>query len=973
MSNTTGTFYYLAVGDTVASNLPSSGDYLDLMDHGNGQNGYLIKGLVFTESKEVDPLAPKVKYTLDMYAKFVLHVRIFGQTADQLQANVRALDLKFRQARLAQGPQPQGTGVCFWQREQGMTQFTFWDVVDGQLGAVGYQDAALVRDYTLTLDVLPFGHGVPGVGTVSGTITNGLASVLYVPAITGDVPALGQLTLTDVSTSTVVINGWTVGARSQPAGSMLTTDYTPIQALTPASPGTAHTDATAISGSAARVTASGVWQTVATVVQPSGTKQTGFMDTTLRLKDATAVLGAPGTPTAVPSGTGGNLSDGVYQYVLTTYDGSGNESAYTASTYASVPVTTLAAPYYFNGAETGDTSGWDAMATTGAGQNTQGTISVTTGAAYTGGGNISSYGFHAIAANGGGALLYKAIPGGGNTATVRYWLRIVSNTTSGANRIPFITSGANDTVWLQSSTLGWKLTTVDSNPTTLSSAAIPLSEGDWVKVEIDATWNGSNAYTYTVYISDVGGTAGTFTAVGGGRTIAGPVDIAIGAKTSVAGDQLTVDFDNVQISNRFIGANTGSDVVTWTAGKNVSGYYLYWNRNGTGWYQVNVGNVLTYTHISNSAGTLKDPPSGSAAAVPTSFKLRYAANTGSATPTYYDGPVFQPALAGNVWEEAYSGALNLPPIAAQDAKNPVPYIVQVQVISTGTSFTTFDVDSLRVRPHRELPQISAMVPGFNLATKRVWVLATNRYGFSSCQLQALPTVLDTFTRANNASATGTTDTGQTYTASGGTFGVENGHFYCNTVTTNDRCYATLTGTANGVIRATLITAGVNEGYIIFRYVDNSNMYMLFVSTAGYRIYQWAAGVRTSLAFNAQVAVAGDQIVLTVNGSTVSVTVNGLALTGLQAISVPNNTSATLVGLGSNSATTEQWDDFSVNPIGGTPVEGTVVPVGSLYLGPGDTKLDLQPIVAGGKSDVVDCKFTAQLTYTPRFRYQRGNA
>lgn len=790
---TLGTYYYLAVGDTLSSNLPSSGDYLDLMDASN----YLIvqNGLKFTEAREADPLAPKVKYQLDQYAKFELHVKVFGSSADNLQANIRALDLKLRQARLAQGAQPQGTGVCLWQREQNMTQFVFWDVVDGQVTAITSQGAALVRDIILTLDVLPFAHGTAVVGTATGTITNGTASVLYVSGITGDVPALGQLTITDVSTNGVVINGVTTGARSQPTGSMLTTDNTPIQALTPASPGAAHTDATAIGGSAARVTASAAWQTLATAVQPSGAKQTGLFDVFLRLKDAATVLGKPGAPTVVSSTTGGSLAEGVYQYVLTSYDGSGNESPITPSAFGTVNLT-MPANSWFNGAESGDLAGgWDAIQYIGTGNAAQGSVSVGTGSAYPQALG-SAYGYHAIAANGGGAVMSKAITSAAGTGAIRYWMRI--NTDSGAasttvyTQIPIVTSSGGGTVAsLYNCGAGWTVG-IGTSGSQLANSHIILPEGDWIRVEAVATWTGSTV-GITVYINDsAAGSSGT-PGLAGGAT---PTYMGIGALTFGAGTSLSIDFDNVQVSNARINANTGSSAVSWTAGTNQSGYYLYWNKNGGTWYRIDVGNVTSYTHTSNNTGTIQNPPSAIPAVVPTSFKLQVAANTGSATPTYYDGPVMQAAIAGGAWEEVYAGALNLPPITTTDGGTPAPYIVRVQVQNTGTTFTTFDADSFRVRPHKELPQISARVPTLDMATKRKWVIGTNRYGFPFGQLQ-------------------------------------------------------------------------NTG-----------------------------------------------------------------------------TSA---------------------------VEGTVAPVGALLLGPGDTKIDIQPVVAGGKSDVVDCKFTAQLTYTPRFRYQRGNA
>lgn len=51
--------------------------------------------------------------------------------------------------------------------------------------------------------------------------------------------------------------------------------------------------------------------------------------------------------------------------------------------------------------------------------------------------------------------------------------------------------------------------------------------------------------------------------------------------------------------------------------------------------------------------------------------------------------------------------------------------------------------------------------------------------------------------------------------------------------------------------------------------------------------------------------------------------------------------------------------------------GQAITSGHLYLGPGDTTLVFLPDITGGVSDVTDCKFTAQLTITPRYALVSG--
>jgi hypothetical protein len=62
----------------------------------------------------------------------------------------------------------------------------------------------------------------------------------------------------------------------------------------------------------------------------------------------------------------------------------------------------------------------------------------------------------------------------------------------------------------------------------------------------------------------------------------------------------------------------------------------------------------------------------------------------------------------------------------------------------------------------------------------------------------------------------------------------------------------------------------------------------------------------------------------------------------------------------------------LSTVGTDTEQGQLVAIGDSMGGPGPTWLTLVPDVAGGASDVVDCKVTWEVTYIPRYLWPRGS-
>jgi hypothetical protein len=182
-------------------------------------------------------------------------------------------------------------------------------------------------------------------------------------------------------------------------------------------------------------------------------------------------------------------------------------------------------------------------------------------------------------------------------------------------------------------------------------------------------------------------------------------------------------------------------------------------------------------------------------------------------------------------------------------------------------------------------------------------------------------VLDTFTRADATSPLGTADSGQTWTAAVGTWGISSNQAYTSAANSSGSQGALAVvdaGTADCTITLDVNNVSVSntQGGIVFRYVDNSNFWC-FIRYDNGGTQQWyldriVGGSSTAVATaNAgsgttdtlQVLLSGSSIVCKLNGTTVTTQTDSTFVT------------ATKHGLNIYNSTGVRLDNFSLTGVG----------------------------------------------------------
>ncbi len=669
---------------------------------------------------------------------FTFPVLCLGSTINMVEANWAAIEDKLEQARQAATATGIGTPVHLWYRPEGASEFGFFVVVDGdyQYVDLALPDLTLYKGGILSLDVYPYLHSQPIIDAVSSTITNGTsAATLYRPNVPGRVEALTQVKITDVSTG-VFINRIRLARKAvKVAGGAGSSNFSGIIAATPAGSGVAHADATAIGGTAARLTASTTLQQIATAFG-SGLYTTGWFDVFGVIRDSSLVPLRPSTPVVSVATTGGNLPGGhLYSYLLTTRDASGNESLPTGAVSVQAP---LAPTSFFDDFNSGQVLRWNSQLIAVSG-GVYAECAPQTAAAFEG-----AYGLRAQAGLPNGAatsalaegFLIQPFPGGSTTGQIRCKLRInsVAGAANALATIPLVLDGANNVV----GTIVFNGSTWYLAGTSLGTSALALpmpNTGDWVTFEADVFVSGGNLQA-TIYIND--------TQVGVGNLGAStPAKFGVGAKATVttgpgsAAAALSVDFDQVQISSSaFIGAGAGANTVVWAAGTVPAGggYNLYFQEDGGSWRQVQLGNVLSYTHTSLSAGSIADPPSSAPPVAPSLWRLR-ATMSGAGPLTFQAGQFVQAQVANNKWELLPFGTFQLPPMPRQQGQSYQPWALAIDVESGGTNTPTVDIAAIVPIPHDSADAVVLEFPDAgNTTQKFVWQVDTRFDGRVSCAL-----------------------------------------------------------------------------------------------------------------------------------------------------------------------------------------------------------------------------------------------
>lgn len=170
-----------------------------------------------------------------------------------------------------------------------------------------------------------------------------------------------------------------------------------------------------------------------------------------------------------------------------------------------------------------------------------------------------------------------------------------------------------------------------------------------------------------------------------------------------------------------------------------------------------------------------------------------------------------------------------------------------------------------------------------------------------------PLILDTFSRADNASSLGSAETGQAWTARVGTWGVSGGKAYQPGGTSE--ALASLNSGASDYTATVDVTWQNAEG-LLLRYVDTNNYLFADIHSTGARLVRKLTGSTSVLATGAFTPVAGTTYVLRarVVGSQVTVWVDGV-----ERISTTDSNflTSTRQGLRAHTATTARLDNFRV--------------------------------------------------------------
>ena len=175
-------------------------------------------------------------------------------------------------------------------------------------------------------------------------------------------------------------------------------------------------------------------------------------------------------------------------------------------------------------------------------------------------------------------------------------------------------------------------------------------------------------------------------------------------------------------------------------------------------------------------------------------------------------------------------------------------------------------------------------------------------------------VSDAFNRANNASALGVADSGQTWTTLDGTHGIIANQAYAATAAADNQGSSYIdAGRADVTIQATFAVNNDRGPRLIWRLSDVNDYFLLQQeSGTGYVAYRLqGAGLFTSIGSTSGVTPSnGDVVTVILSGNAFAVQINGTTrITGTDSF----NATATKhgIGFGSTDASTGRIDNFTV--------------------------------------------------------------
>ncbi|MBS69341.1 MAG: hypothetical protein CMK98_13540 [Pseudomonas sp.] len=172
-------------------------------------------------------------------------------------------------------------------------------------------------------------------------------------------------------------------------------------------------------------------------------------------------------------------------------------------------------------------------------------------------------------------------------------------------------------------------------------------------------------------------------------------------------------------------------------------------------------------------------------------------------------------------------------------------------------------------------------------------------------------VIDSFTRADNAAAIGTADTGETWTVTG-TWGISGNRLYNPSATNGNR--ATVTQPANDcdVSVRVPVLPGTGSVQILFRFTDTSNyVYLSAFANGTVQLSHAVAGVFTNLqTSSAGVVVGGEKLTIRGLGGALTALLNDIPiLSGTTSLTTGTNAGVRNAG---DTTGTFRFDDFSIS-------------------------------------------------------------
>lgn len=195
---------------------------------------------------------------------------------------------------------------------------------------------------------------------------------------------------------------------------------------------------------------------------------------------------------------------------------------------------------------------------------------------------------------------------------------------------------------------------------------------------------------------------------------------------------------------------------------------------------------------------------------------------------------------------------------------------------------------------------------------------------ASEQQSSSPLVSDSFDRADSTTSLGTADSGQTWTALAGTWGIQTNRAYGVGTSPIDKQVVVESGASDVTVSvdvAVFDTDPVSIGPgIVFRAVDASNYLLFCAETAGrWALYKRVNGNHTEIASMSETPVAGKYEV-TCSGSTITCKVGGV--TKITATDTTHQT-ATRHGIrdykNSTTASANRFDNFKIESLGAKPL------------------------------------------------------